>query len=103
MQGEVMIARMIAVTAVTVTPNTSLPGTHTLLNLIGGLATVVTITALAGVLISAGVMAIGHNSSNGRLADRGRTGLVASVFAAVICGAAAALINFAVATGGKVH
>lgn len=91
------------IATVTVSPNMSLPGTHTLIGLIGGFATVVTFIALAGVLISAGVMAIGSHSSNGRLADRGRTGLIASVSAAVICGAAAALINFAVSTGGHVH
>lgn len=98
-----MLLRMIAVITVKVTPNTTLPGTNTLLNLVGGLATVVAIIALFGVIISAGVIAIGSHSSNGRLADRGRTGLIASVFAGVICGGAAALINFAVATGGKIH
>ena len=96
-----MITSLIA--TVTVTPNQSLPGTHTLLNLIGGLDTIVIFLAVAGVLISAGVMAVGSHSNNGRAADRGKTGLIASIAAAIIAGAVSAIINFFVSTGGKIH
>ena len=96
-----MISRIIA--TVTVTPNMSLPGSNTIVNLIGGLATWATFAALAGVLLSAAVMAIGAHSSNGRLSDRGKTGLITSIVAAIVAGGAAAIINFAVSTGGHIH
>jgi len=90
-------------TAIKVKPTPSLPGTHTLMNLVSGLDYLVIAAAVAGALISAGVLAVGNHSSNGRLADRGKSGLIASIAAAVVAGAVAALINFAVSTGGKIH
>ena len=88
---------------VTVTPNTSLPGSNAIMNLIGGLDYFVIALAVLGALLSAGAMAIGNHSSNGRLADRGKTGLITAIVVAVIAGSIAAIINFAVATGGKIH
>ncbi len=88
---------------VTVSPNTSLPGSTTIMSLIGGLDYFVIALAVLGALLSAGAMAIGNHSSNGRLADRGKTGLITAIVVAVIAGSIAAIINFAVATGGKIH
>jgi hypothetical protein len=72
-------------------------------SLIDGLAYLVIGLAVLGLLVSAGALAFGTHSSNGRLADRGKTGLLISVVAAIVAGAAAAIINFAVSTGGKIH
>ena len=85
-------------------------GTHIALpgaTLLRGVATagtgVVAVLAVLGLLISAAMMAIGHHSSNGRLADRGRTGLIASILAGVVSGGVWAIISFAVSAGGQIH
>jgi hypothetical protein len=44
---------------------------------------------------SMGMMAIGHRSSNGRLADHGWTGLIACIVAAIGVGGAGAVISLA--------
>ena len=81
----------------------ALPGA----TLLSGLATaavgVVAVLAVIGMLISAATMAIGHHSSNGRLADRGRTGLIASILAGVVAGGVWAIINFAISAGSHIH
>ena len=81
----------------------ALPGS----SLLRGIATagtgVVAVLAVLGMLISAAMMAVGHHSSNGRLADRGRTGLIASILAGVVSGGVWAIISFAVSAGGHIH
>ena len=84
-------------------PSIAIPGTNVLRGLLEGLSTVVLVIAGIGLLVSAGMMAIGSHSSNGRLADRGRSGVLASIIGAVIAGAALALVNFAWTLRGKIH
>jgi len=95
--------KFLASTNITVSPSPTLPGTNTLMSLINGLDYLVIGLAVLGVLLSAGALAVGNHSNNGRLADRGKTGLITSIAAALVAGAVAAIINFAVSTGGKIH
>src|SRR5258708_6483290 len=79
---------------VTVTPGAKLPGTDQLQTLINGLGTWALMAALVGMLLGAALWALGHHSSNYQQAANGRKGLLVAAFAALIVGAAPALINF---------
>ena len=81
----------------------TLPGTSLLRGLVTDVMGIGAVLCVLGLLISAGAMSIGHHSSNSRMADRGRSGVVWSVVGAVICGGAWAIISFAFAAGGKIH
>ncbi|WP_307815859.1 DUF6112 family protein [Myceligenerans indicum] len=62
--------------------------------MVGAMMTVCLICAVLGVIISAIVWALGSNSSNPRMAGRGKTGVLFPLAAAVICGASVAAVNF---------
>jgi MFS family permease len=80
----------------------SLPGTDQLQQIINGLGTWALMAALVGMLLGAAVWALGHHSANYQQAANGRKGLLVSVVAALIIGAAPALINFFFNLGGQV-
>ena len=85
---------------VNVTPNrTGLPGIAELENIVGALLTVGIIAALAGLVLSAIVWAVGNHSANPVLAGRGKSGVLVAFIAAALCGGAVALINFFTAAG----
>jgi len=85
-----------------VSPNTTgLPGLDELTNIVGALLTVGLIAALAGLLLSAIVWAIGNHAANPVLAGRGKTGVLVAFVAAGLTGGATVLINFFAAAGGK--
>ena len=91
---------MIRELAVNITPNTTgLPGISELETIVGGLLTIGLVAAIAGLVISAIVWAIGHHSSNPNHSSRGKTGVIASFVAALLIGGADVLINFFVAAG----
>jgi MFS family permease len=77
-------------------PGTSdiLPGTPQLQQLIDGFSTWALMAALAGMLLGAAIWALGHHSSNYQQAANGRKGVLVSGVAAMIVGAAPALIAF---------
>src|SRR5699024_7677668 len=84
-------------------PNSSgLPGIEQLRTIVGAVMTVGLILSVLALIISAIVWAYGSNSSNPHLAGRGKTGLLISCGAAVICGAAVALVNFGWSVGQQV-
>jgi MFS family permease len=85
-----------------VTTGGQLPGTAQLQQLIDGFGTWALMAALAGMLLGAAVWALGHHSSNYQQAANGRKGLLVSGVAALIIGAAPALINFFFGLGGQV-
>jgi hypothetical protein len=86
---------------VNVQPNTSgLPGIAELQHIVGALLTLGLVAALAGLLISAIVWAVGSHSANPMLAGRGRTGVLVAFVAAALTGGAVALINFFAGAGG---
>ena len=80
---------------VDIDPNDSgLPGIAALRTIVGAVMTVGLILAVLALIVSAIVWAYGANSSNPHLAGRGKTGVLISCGAAVICGASVALVNF---------
>ncbi|EIE97023.1 hypothetical protein SacglDRAFT_00057 [Saccharomonospora glauca K62] len=84
-------------------PNSSgLPGIEQLRTIVGAVMTVGLVLAVLALIISAVVWAYGSNSSNPHLAGRGKTGLLISCGAAVVCGASVALINFFWGVGQQV-
>ncbi|WP_300080755.1 DUF6112 family protein [Propioniciclava sp.] len=84
-------------------PNSSgLPGIEQLRVIVGAVMTVGLVLAVLALIISAVVWAYGSNSSNPHLAGRGKTGLLISCGAAVVCGASVALINFFWGVGQQV-
>ena len=84
-------------------PNSSgLPGIEQLRTIVGAVMTVGLILSVLALIISAIIWAYGANSSNPHLAGRGKTGLLISCGAAVICGASGALINFGWTVGQQV-
>lgn len=86
-----------------ITPTASLPGSNLLQTILGGIAFYGLLFSILGLLISGVTMAVGGHSSNGRMADKGRTGLIASLVAAVVCGGAVALVNFAFTQGATIR
>ena len=85
---------------VNISPNTSgLPGISELENIVGGLLTVGLVAAIAGLIVSAIVWALGHHSGNPNHSSKGKTGVLASFVAALLIGGADVLINFFVAAG----
>ncbi len=80
---------------INITPNDSgLPGISQLRTIVGAVMTVGLILSVLALIISAIVWGFGANSSNPHLAGRGKTGVLVSCGAAVICGAAVSLVNF---------
>lgn len=88
---------------VTLNRGGTLPGTPQLQQLIDGFGTWALMAALAGMLIGAAVWALGHHSSNYQQSASGRKGLLVSVIAALVVGAAPALVNFFFGLGGQVR
>lgn len=87
-----------------ISPNTTgLPGISALQQIVGGLLTIGLIAAVAGVALSAIAWAIGSHSSNPHVAGRGKTGVLVSIAAAMLIGAANTLVNFFNAAGGAVR
>jgi hypothetical protein len=80
---------------VQIAPNsTGLPGIATLRTMVGGAMTMGLVSSVLALVISAVVWGLGANSANPHLAGRGKTGVLASCAAAVLCGAAVSLVNF---------
>ncbi len=80
---------------ISINPNTSgLPGIAQLRTIVGAVMTVGLILSVLALIISAIIWGFGANSSNPHLASRGKTGVLVSCGAALICGAAVTLINF---------
>ena len=80
---------------------TSLPGTPQFQRLIDGFGTWALMAALAGMLVGAAVWALGHHSSNYQQSANGRKGVMVSGAAAMIIGAAPAIISFLFGLGGQ--
>lgn len=76
-------------------PNTTgLPGIAAANNIVGALLTFGIIAAIAGIVVSAIVWAIGGNSSNPQLAHRGKSGVLIALVAALVIGGSKVLVNF---------
>lgn len=71
-----------------------LPGGQVLQSLTNGVAGFALIFCLIGLVVSAGLWAVGSNSNNYQHTFAGKRGLAVSAIAALLIGAAAAIINF---------
>ena len=95
---------LIAVQDVKLEPNPSgLPGSDVLHILIDVLGFWALLAALAGVLIGAAIWAVASHTNNHHWSAAGRRGTLAAGIAALVIGAAPALVNFFAESGGKVH
>ena len=89
---------------VSVTPDmNALPGGAALQSIANGVAAWALVISLVGLLIGAAIWAIGAHSSNYQQTYTGKRTLIASALAAVLVGAAPALINFFFHLGQSVH
>jgi hypothetical protein len=92
------------VAGVTLNPSTSdLPGGSVLQQLADGLGAWALIGALIALLLGAALWAIGSHTQNMHQSSAGRRAVATSLVAAILIGAAPALINFFFSTGLKVH
>lgn len=90
--------------AITVNPDPSgLPGTNTLLKLLGGLQFDAVLAAVAGIIIGAAVWAVSSHSNNYAGASRGRTAVLASGAAALLIGFGPALVQALFGMGQAAH
>ncbi|QAY68633.1 DUF6112 family protein [Xylanimonas protaetiae] len=93
MNTTVVVRRML--TDISITPNSDgLPGIAQLRNVVGAVMTVGLILAVLAVIVAAIVWAFGSHTGNPTYAGRGKSGVLISVAAAAVCGAAVTLVNF---------
>ena len=71
-----------------------LPGSHALQSLVGGVAFWALLASLAGLIISAAVWALSSHAGNYHHAGMGKRGTLISAGAALLVGAAPAIISF---------
>jgi hypothetical protein len=80
----------------------NLPGGNVLQSLTNGIAGFALIFCLIGLVVSAGLWALGSNSNNFQQTFVGKRGFAVCGFAALLIGAAAAIINFFYGAGQNV-
>ncbi len=96
--------QLVLLASVTLTPNSAdLPGGTVLQSLIDGVASWALLGALAALVIGSAMWAIGNQTQNMQQSSAGRRAVVTALVAAILLGAAPALINFFFTTGGKVN
>jgi hypothetical protein len=88
---------------VDISPNqSSIPGSSELTSLAGGLEWVALLIALVGFVVGAAAWAIGSHSNNYQSAAAGRRAVLVSGAAALVIGAAPAVVNFLYSGGTAV-
>lgn len=86
-----------------VTSNTTgLPGLAALRTMVGALLSFGLVACVAALVIAAVVWGFGANSANPHLAGRGKTGVVVAAAAALLIGAANAIVTFFSAAGALI-
>ncbi len=81
----------------------NLPGDSVLTSLASGVGHWALLASIVGVIVGGVMWAFGHFSHNYQQSYSGRRGVVVSGIAALLIGAAPAIIGFFFAQGGKVH
>lgn len=90
-----LIHRARELLVIDIDPNgTGLPGIDQLRTIVGAVMTIGLVLSVLALIVAAIVWGFGANSSNPHLASRGKTGVLVSCGAAIICGAAVTLVNF---------
>lgn len=80
----------------------NLPGGDVLQNLTDGIAGFALIFCLIGLVVSAGLWALGSNSNNFQQTVAGKRGLFVCALGAILIGGAAAIVNFFYGAGQNV-
>ncbi len=80
-----------------------LPGTATLQSLVNGLAWWALLAALVGLVLVAGLWALGAHSNNYQHSASGRRAVLVSGAAALLIGAAPTILNFLFNAGKSFH
>jgi len=94
----------LALSGVTLNPDTSnLPGSDLLQHLTDGIGGWALVLALVGLLIGCAAWALGAHAQNYHQAFNGRRTVLVSGLAALLIGAAPALVNFFFHAGQGVH
>lgn len=89
---------------IAISPNSNgLPGIAQLRTIVGAAMTVGLILAVLALIISAIVWALGANSANPHMTERGKLGVLVALGAAIVCGASVELVNFFWHVGQSVH
>jgi hypothetical protein len=88
---------------ISVDPNSNLPGTPQLTQLVGGLMTWVLLACVAAVLLGAAAWGFGSRTGHYASAQQGRMMCLGGAVGALVAGASVALVNFAFGVGGTVH
>lgn len=101
--SSVRFHRAPEVLAVTVDPNSKLPGTAQLTSLVGGLMTWVLLACVVAVLAGAAAWGFGARTGHFGASQQGRLMVVGGAVGAMVAGAATALVNFGFGVGGTVH
>jgi len=83
-------------------PN-GVPGSAAIQSIADGIAWWALLLSLLGLVIGAAAWALGSHSSNYQYATTGRRAVIVSGLAALVIGAAPAVINFFFAAGKQVH
>lgn len=95
---------LLASAAVKLNPSTSnLPGSTTLQTLTNGIGGWALVLALVGLVVGAATWALGSHSQNYQHSMVGRRVVLVSVLAALLIGAAPALVNFFFNAGHGIH
>lgn len=89
--------------AISVHPNSKLPGTAQLIALVGGLTTWVLLACVVAVLAGAATWGFGSRTGNFGASQHGRLMVLGGAVGALVAGAASALVNFGFNVGGTVH
>jgi hypothetical protein len=90
------------VPAVSIKPNSNLPGTSQLTSLIGGMMTWVLLACVVAILAGAAAWGFGARFGNYSSQQSGRMMVLGGVVGALVSGAAVALVNFGFHLGGTV-
>ena len=99
-----MITATLAAVGVTLDPSTgNLPGGDLLQQITNGIGGWALVLALVGMLIGAAAWALGAHAQNYHQAFNGRRTVLVSGLAALLIGAAPALVNFFFHAGQGVH
>ena len=80
----------------------ALPGGATLQGLINGIAAFAGLACLAGLLIGAGLWAVGSHAQNYQQSSAGKKTVLTSFATALLVGGAVGIINFFLETGGGI-
>jgi hypothetical protein len=87
---------------VSVQPNSSLPITQTVSNLVGGLETLALFACVGAIIVGAALWAAGNRSGNFSGAHNGRQMVFYGVIGAMVIGGASALVNWATGIGAGI-